>query len=69
MANFRTSPPPKRQELNPKEALALRAVSEDRAVEAPMIQKLAKLGVIEQRSGVWSTTQHGAILLMLSAAR
>jgi len=68
MANFRTSPP-KRQELHPKEVLALRDISNHRAVEAPMIKRLAKLGVIEQRSDVWSTTQHGAILLMLGAAR
>lgn len=69
MTTFRPSSPPKRPELNPKEVSALRDVSNHRAVETQMIQRLAKLGVIEQRSGVWSTTQHGAILLMLGAAR
>jgi hypothetical protein len=66
---FRPTSPPKPPQLQPKEASALRDVSNHRVVELPMLQRLEKLGYIEQKSGVWSTTQHGAIFLMLGEAR
>jgi Mn-dependent DtxR family transcriptional regulator len=34
-----------------------------------MLRRLEKLGLVEQKSGVWTTTQQGAILLMFGAAR
>ncbi len=66
---FTRSAPPKAPQLHPKEHSALRDVSNHRAVEAPLLQRLAKLGLVEQQSGVWATTQRGQILLMFAAAR
>ena len=69
MAIFRPKAPPKTLELHPKEYSALRDVSKHRAVEPPLLQRLEKLGLVEQKSGVWTQTQQGQILLMFAAAR
>jgi hypothetical protein len=69
MANFRPSSTPKSPELVPKELAALRDVSRHHSVEVPLLRRLEKLGLIEQKSGAWSTTQQGHILLMFRAAK
>jgi hypothetical protein len=69
MATFRPSSNPKTSELAPKELAALRDVSRHHSVEAPLLRRLEKLGFIEQKSGVWSTTQQGHIFLMFRAAK
>jgi hypothetical protein len=70
MAIYRPPPlPSKSPELHPKVYSALRDVAKHRVVEPAMLQRLAKLGLAEQKSGVWSTTQQGQILLMFGAAR
>jgi hypothetical protein len=67
--NFTRSAPPKAPELHPKDYSALRDVSNHRVVELPMLRRLEKFLLVEQKSGAWSTTQHGEIVLMLGAAR
>jgi hypothetical protein len=69
MATFRPSLAPKASGLHPKEYSALQDVSKHRAVEESLLHRLQKLGHIEQKTGVWSTTQQGEILLMFRAAR
>jgi hypothetical protein len=66
---FRPAAAPKAPELQPKELDALRDVSNHRAVEIPMLHRLKKLALIEQKSGKWSTTQHGEIMLLLKSVR
>jgi hypothetical protein len=34
-----------------------------------MLQRLKDLGLVEQKSGVWSTTQQGQIVVMFGDAR
>jgi hypothetical protein len=67
-------PPPKRQPpkfpaLSDSEMAALRDVSNHRTVAAEMLLRLKKLGLIEQKSGVWTTTQDGHIRLMFGSAK
>jgi hypothetical protein len=69
MVSFRPSSPPKPPELEPKQLAALRDVSNHHSVEVPMLRRLEKLGLIEQKSGKWSTTQEGHIFLMFRAAK
>jgi ribosomal protein S19E (S16A) len=69
MAIFRPSSPPKGPELNPKELAGLRDVANHLVVELPTLRQLEKLGFIEQKSGSWSITQQGHIMLMFRAAR
>jgi Mn-dependent DtxR family transcriptional regulator len=69
MAYPRPPPPPKTPELRRSEMVALHSVSKHRVVELAMLRRLEKLGLVEQKSGVWTTTQQGAILLMFGAAR
>jgi hypothetical protein len=69
MPTFRPSGPGKSPELHPKELAGLREVSNHQAVELPTLRRLQKLGFIEQKSGVWSTTQQGQIFLMFQAAK
>jgi hypothetical protein len=69
MATFRPSSTPKAPELEPKELAALRDVSRHHSAEAPILRRLEKLGFVEQKSGVWSTTQQGHIFLMFRSAK
>jgi hypothetical protein len=62
-------PPPKNPELHPKEWAGLRDVSNHRVVELPMLNRLKELGLVEQKSGVWATTQQGQIRLLFGSAR
>jgi hypothetical protein len=64
----RPSLAPKVTGLHPKEFAALREVSKSRAVELRLLTRLKKFGLVDQRSGVWGTTQQGHILLMFAAA-
>jgi hypothetical protein len=68
MASAGSSLTPKVAELHPKEFAALRDVSKNRVVELPLLARLKKFGLVDQCSGVWSTTQQGHILLMFAAA-
>jgi hypothetical protein len=61
--------PPKGQELHPKEWAGLRNVSNHLVVELPMLNRLKELGLVEQKSGVWATTQQGQIRLLFGSAR
>ena len=63
------SSPPKGPDLSDNEKASLRDVSNHLVVEPPMLDRLKKLGLIEQKSGIWSTTQQGQIRLMFGAAR
>jgi hypothetical protein len=69
MANFRPASTPKPPILEPKELAALRDVSRHHSVELPLLRRFEKLGLIEQKSGAWSTTQQGHILLMFRSAK
>ncbi len=69
MAIFRPSSTPKAPELDPKGLAALHDVSKHLSVEASILRRLEKLGLIEQKSGAWSTTQQGHIFLMFRAAK
>jgi ribosomal protein S19E (S16A) len=69
MATFRPSSAPKSPELQPKELAGLRDVGNHRVVELPVLRQLEKLGYVEQKSGAWSITQQGQIVLMFRAAR
>jgi len=48
---------------------ALRAVSKLGLGDLPALRRLKKLGLVEERLGVWTTTQQGHIYLMFAAAR
>ena len=61
--------PQKSPALEPKEMAALRAVSKLGLAEPEALKRLKKLGLVEQRLGVWTTTQQGHICLMFAAAR
>jgi hypothetical protein len=62
-------PPPKGPELSDKEMTGLRDVADHRVVEPAVLSQLNKVGLIEQRSGTWTTTQAGHIRLMFRSAR
>ena len=62
-------PPPKAPELSDKELAALRDVAKQGIVEANVLQRLTKLGLVEEKSGTWATTQEGHITLMFASAR
>jgi ribosomal protein S19E (S16A) len=69
MATFRPSSTPKAPDLDPQELAALRDVSRHHSVEARLLRRLEKVGLIEQKSGAWATTQQGHIFLMFRAAK
>jgi ribosomal protein S19E (S16A) len=62
-------PPAKGPELTDKEMAGLRDVANQRAVEASLLERLNKIGLVEQKSGAWTTTQKGHITLMFASAR
>ena len=68
MAIIRRSGPPIGV-LSETEMAALRDVSNHRVVGLPMLNRLKKLLLIEQKLGGWNTTQQGHIQLMFSVAR
>jgi hypothetical protein len=55
--------------LTDAEKVALRDVSKHRAVDMPMLRRLKELGLAELKSGVWSTTQQGQVVVMFGSAR
>jgi hypothetical protein len=59
----------KTSEMEPSELASLRNVSKHVQVNITMLRRLEKLGLVEEISGVWSTTQQGHICLMFAAAR
>jgi|KBSMisStandDraft_5_1062788.scaffolds.fasta_scaffold633844_2 hypothetical protein len=61
--------PQKTPALEPREMAALRAVSKLGLGDLPALRRLKKLGLVEERLGVWTTTQQGHIYLMFAAAR
>ena len=61
-------PPPKAPDLSDKEMAGLRDVANHRVVDPTVIGRLNKVGLIEQNSGLWTTTQAGHIRLMFHSA-
>jgi len=61
--------PAKSPELTSGEIAALRDVTEQRAVDAAVLDRLHKLGLAEQKAGKWTVTQAGHIRLMFLSAR
>jgi hypothetical protein len=68
MTTIRRSGPPIGA-LSDPEMAALRDVSNHRVVGLPMLNRLKKRLLIEQKLGGWTTTQQGHIQLMFRVAR
>jgi hypothetical protein len=67
---FKPSPyAPKGPTLTDAEKAALRDVSNHLVVQPLLLQRLKALGLIEQKSGAWTTTQQGQICLLFGSAR
>jgi hypothetical protein len=68
MAKFRR-PSPKPLGLDPTESAALRDISNHGAPRPDVLARLKKLGLVEQKAGVWTTTHQGQIQLIFGSAR
>jgi hypothetical protein len=55
--------------LTDAEKAALLDVSQHLVVHPLLLQRLKALGLVEQKSGAWTTTQQGQIRVMFGAAR
>jgi hypothetical protein len=62
-------PPAKGPDLSDKEMAGLHDIANHRVVEPRVLDRLNQLGLIEQKSGSWATTQAGHIRLMFHPAR